>query len=615
LATAIKAFNKALKISESAIVERHIYGHDFRLLTVNHKLVGAAKRTPAHVTGDGQATIKQLVDAVNNDPRRGEGHENELTKIHLGPSAKSIIKNKGYTLTTILSDGEILYLDHAANLSKGGTATDVLDTLHPRVISTAQRISKIAGLDICGIDVMASTLEQPLAKTGGVILEVNAAPGFRMHLAPSKGKARNVAAPVIEMLFPKGSKSRIPITAVTGTNGKTTTTRLIAHIMQKGGQKVGYTTTDGVYIDDERLMKGDCGGPKSAALVLRDPAVETAVLECARGGLLREGLGFDRCDVAVVTNISSDHLGLKGINTLDKMARLKAVVPESVHPDGYAVLNADDERVYAMRNKLRCKVALFSMKPDTPQLLNHRHNGGICAVYEDNKVMIWDGNTSHTLGMNDNLPLSFGGRAGFMIENILAAAAASYIQNISLDVIRKGLKSFNPSPEHTPGRMNLFSFPGYDVMIDYAHNAAGMKGIQHFLDASSYQQTTGIVTAMGDRRLEDHLEIGRISAEIFDHIIIREDADLRGKAPGEVTEMIKQGIANANHMPKVTAIADEKEALLYAMKNALPGSLILHCTEKVDDVLNYMNSLRSKFNSRKPIPQKKNIDLSIMPPA
>ncbi|MEX2347172.1 MAG: cyanophycin synthetase [Balneolaceae bacterium] len=585
---AVKAFRLAAKISEGVVVEQHISGNDYRLLTVDHKLVAAAKRIPAHIKGNGKLTIRELIDIVNEDPCRGEGHEKSLTEIKITASTKEILAEKEYTFNTVLPDGYILYLDHAANLSKGGTAEDVTDRVHHKVVTMAERISRIIGLDICGVDIMASTLEQPMDKTGAVVLEVNAAPGFRMHLSPTKGKHRNVAAPVLDMLFPSGNKSRIPIIAVTGTNGKTTTTRLISHILKRSGRRVGMTTTDGIYVNGELLLKGDCGGPKSAETVLKDPTVDTAVLECARGGILRSGLGFDKCDVAVVMNVTSDHLGLNGIHTLDQMARVKSVVPESVSPAGYAVLNADDKRVCAMQDNLNCNVVLFSMDGNNPRLNSHSDTGGICIVYEDRQIKIHDRNEIITVEKIDNIPLSFGGRAGFMIENILAATAATYIQNIDLADIRKSLNSFEPSAGQNPGRMNLFSFENYDVLVDYAHNAAGMSALKKFLQDSSYCCKTGIVSGIGDRRKEDNIEIGRLSAEIFDRIVIREDADLRGKAPGETTEMVKQGIEKSPYNPKVAAIPDVKQALFYAMENALPGTLITVCVENIDEAVNIM---------------------------
>lgn len=609
--TAVKAFKSASEISEAVILERHIPGDDYRLLTVDGKFVAAAKRTPARVQGDGESTIQQLIDEVNRDPRRGDGHEKSLTKISIGPAANTILSKKGYTLETVLSNGEILHLDHVANLSKGGTAEDVTDKVHPAVAKMAERVSEVVGLDICGIDVMATTLEQPLRSTGGVILEVNAAPGFRMHLSPSEGESRNVAAPVLDMLFPEGNHSRIPITAVTGTNGKTTTTRLISHIMKNNGRKVGYTTTDGVYVNDQLLMKGDCGGPKSAEMVLRDPTVDTAVLECARGGILRSGLGFDKCDVGVVTNVASDHLGIDGINTLSQMARVKSVVPDSVHDSGYAVLNADDDRVYGMCENLSCNIVLFSMDAENPRLAQHRQAGGVCAVYKDRHVVIWDGDKTYSVEQVENIPLSFGGRAVFMIENILAAVAACYVQDVDLRIIHKSLKNFEPSPEQTPGRMNIFNFDDFEVMVDYAHNPAGMKAIQKFLDGSSYSHKTGIVTAIGDRRKEDSLEVGRISAEIFDEVIIREDSDLRGKEPGEAINIIKEGIARSPYNPSVSAIPNEKEAISTAMEKARSGSLIVHCAENVNEVIDFVNKQQAKRNSRKLPVLKKHFDSKI----
>ncbi len=596
-----KAFSSASEISGEVIVERHIPGKDYRLLTVDNKLVAAAKRTPARVNGDGESTIQQLVERVNQDPSRGEGHEKPLTKIMIGVSAKAILSRKDYTLDTVLPDGEILYLDHAANLSKGGTAEDVTDRVHPEVKAIAERISKVVGLDICGIDVMATTLEQPLLETGGVILEVNAAPGFRMHLSPSKGKSRNVAAPVLDMLFPPETKSRIPVIAVTGTNGKTTTTRLISHIMTRCGRNVGSTTTEGIYINGKRIMKGDCGGPRSAELVLKDPTVNTVVFECARGGILREGLGFDRCDVGVVTNVASDHLGINGIDDLSQMARLKSVVPESVRSGGHAVLNADDDRVYAMRKNVRsnCNVVLFCMDPGNPNVKAHCEAGGISVFFDEPQIFIRDGNTTHEIGKAENIPLSFGGRAGFMIENILVAVAAVYTQNIAPADIMESLKSFEPSPEQTPGRMNLFSFETYDVLVDYAHNPAAMTAVKKFIDCSFYRYKTGVVTGIGDRREEDNLEIGRLSAEIFDKVIIREDADLRGKEPGEAIEIIRQGIQRSSYNPEVEVIPDEKEAVLYAMETAKPDSLVVLCVEQVDEVLDMVKQQHaSEENSR-----------------
>ena len=344
---ALVAFHAAKEVSRRVIVEKFITGEDYRLLVINHVLVAAAKRTPAHVIGDGKSTVRELVDKVNEDPRRGYGHENVLTMITINDLTRTIIKDAGYTEDSVLPEGERLILKDTANLSTGGTAEDVTDIVHPANVAMAERISKIIDLDICGIDVMTSDISQPLSETGGAVLEVNAGPGFRMHLAPTTGLPRNVAAPVVDKLFPtKGDTGRIPIVAITGTNGKTTTSRLIAHMAKMSGYRVGYTTSDGVYIQNRLLMSGDCTGPASTEFVLKDPTVNFAVLECARGGLLRAGLGFNNCDVAVVTNVAADHLGLKGIHTIEQLAKVKGVIPETVLPDGYAILNAEDDLVY-----------------------------------------------------------------------------------------------------------------------------------------------------------------------------------------------------------------------------------------------------------------------------
>ena len=592
------AFRFASTICKRIIVEKCIPGFDYRLLIVDGKFAAAAKRTPAHVVGDGKSSIQQLINKVNSDPNRGDGHETVLTKIQPGLATTFILSQKNYTLNTVLKKNETLYLDYAANLSKGGTAEDVTGQVHANVIKVAERVSKIAGLDICGIDLMAQTLAKPLSETGGVVLEVNAAPGFRMHLTPSKGVSRNVASPVVDMLFPTGKSPRIPIIAITGTNGKTTTTRLVSNIMREAGRRVGYTTTDGIYVNDELLMKGDCGGPKSAELILKDPTVDTAVLECARGGILRSGLGFDRCDVGVVTNVTADHLGIKGINTLEEMAHLKSVVPESVHPDGFAILNADDDRVYAMREKVKCTPVLFSMKADSSRIKEHRDGGGLCVVLTDKTVTIWDGPDTHTIENVENIPLSFNGRAHFMIENILAAVAVAYTQNISPKAIRRSLKSFTPSPELTPGRMNLFEFEDYDVLVDYCHNAAGLQAIKEFIDSSSYQYKTGIICGIGDRRDEDNFELGRLSAELFCKIIIREDTDLRGKAAGESPEIVKQGIESSCFNPPVVYIPDEKQALLFAMENALPNTLVMLCVENIEDVITMLKKIHRKAQKK-----------------
>jgi cyanophycin synthetase len=404
---ALIAMAAAKKISRGVICEKFITGHDFRLLVINYKLVAAALRTPASIVGDGKSTIKQLIDKVNSDPRRGYGHEKVLTAIKIDEMTENILRDKSLTLDSVITKNEVLHLKTTANLSTGGTSADITDMVHPYNIFMAERIARIIGLDICGIDIMASDLITPISENGGAVLEVNAAPGFRMHIAPTEGLPRNVAEPVIDMLFPPGSNSRIPIIAVTGTNGKTTTTRLTAHIVKTMGHKVGFTTTDGVYIQNRMIMSGDCTGPVSAEFVLKDPTVDFAVLECARGGILRAGLGFSHCDIAIVTNVAADHLGLKDINTVEDMARVKAVVPESVSPNGYAILNADDDLVYAMRDALKCKIALYSLDENNPRIKNHCNNGGLAAIVENGYATISKGNWKIRVDKFLNIPITF----------------------------------------------------------------------------------------------------------------------------------------------------------------------------------------------------------------
>jgi cyanophycin synthetase len=478
-----------------------------------------------------------------------------------------------------------LALKDTANLSTGGTSTDVTDIVHPFNVFMAERIARIIGLDICGIDIMTTDISTPLPETGGAVLEVNAGPGFRMHLAPSEGLPRNVAGHVIDMMYPPGTESRIPIVAVTGTNGKTTTTRLIAHIMRMKGFKVGYTTTDGVYIQNRLLMHGDCTGPASAEFVLKDPTVDFAVLECARGGLLRAGLGFHSCDVAVVTNVAPDHLGLKGIHTIEQLAKVKGVVPETVRAGGYAILNADDDNVYGMRKSVEANVALFSMDQDNPRIKAIAKVGGLSAVYENGYITICRGEWKMRVIKAVNVPLTFGGRAAFMIQNVLPAALTAYVRGIPLEDIRVALESFIPSPAQTPGRLNMFEFKNFSVLLDYAHNAAGLKALNNMLQYMDGSPKVGIIAGIGDRRVEDNQGIGQIAAEMFDEIIIRQDKHLRGKTEQELIDMLLVGIKSVDPNKKITVIPSEKEAIDFAIKNAKKGSMIVVCSDVVPDAL------------------------------
>ncbi len=591
---ALVAFEAAKKVSTSVIVEKYITGDDYRLLVIDNKLVAAARRTPARVIGDGKHTIKELVDIVNSDPRRGYGHEKVLTQIDFNDLTMTIITGKGYNLETVLPDGEILNLKDTGNLSTGGTAADVLDAVHPYNVFMAERIARLIGLDICGIDVMTTDISQPLNDTGGAVLEVNAAPGFRMHLAPTEGLPRNVAANVVDMLFPPGSNSRIPIVAVTGTNGKTTTTRLIAHMVKMMGYHVGFTTTDGVYIQNHMMMSGDCTGPTSAEFVLKDPTVNFAVLECARGGILRSGLGFHTCDMAVVTNVAADHLGLKGINTVEQMSKVKGVVVESVKPEGYSILNADDDNVYKMRENVQSKVAFFSMDENNPRIKEHAKNGGLSAIYENGYITICKGEWKIRVQKAVNIPLTYGGRAGFMIQNILPAVLVGFLNNFKIDDIRVALESFIPSPSTTPGRLNWFSFKNFDVVLDYAHNPAGLRALHHFIEKIDSKPKIGIIAGIGDRRDEDNMEIGKICAEIFDELIIRQDKHLRGKQDHEIIDLLIAGIHQHDPEKPVKIIPKESEAISYAIEHAQPGTLIVICSDVVTEALKLVQQYKEE---------------------
>ena len=586
---------KAAKVYGRAVIcEKFITGRDFRVLVINYKFVAAALRTPAAVTGDGLHTIQELIDIVNSDPRRGYGHEKVLTAIKIDDFTLDMLAKKGYELNTILEAGEEMWLKPTANLSTGGTATDITDYVHPNNIFMCERIARIIGLNICGIDIMADNLSTPITDNDGAVLEVNAAPGFRMHLDPTEGLPRNVAEPVIDMLYPPGTSARIPIIAVSGTNGKTTTTRLIAHIVKQMGYKVGYTTTDGVYIQNQIMMKGDCTGPVSAEFVLRDPTVDYAVLECARGGILRAGLGFHHCDVAVVTNVAEDHLGLGGIDTIEKLAKVKAVAAHTVFPEGYAILNADDDLVYDMHKDLECKVAFFSLNEENERIKKHCAKGGIAAIYEHGYVTILKAGWKIRVEKVTNIPLTFSGLAEFNIANVLAATLAVYVQDFKTEDIRQALQTFVPSPAQTPGRMNMFHFRNYSVMIDYAHNTHGLRAIGKFLKSVEASVKVGIIAGVGDRRDEDIVSLGVAAGDIFDEIIIRQDKNLRGRTEQEIIDLMTQGIHSVAPDKKITVIKKETEAIDYAITNAVKDSFIVITSDVVPDALEQIKMYKAK---------------------
>jgi cyanophycin synthetase len=593
-AEAYTALKKAQEISKAVVAEKFIKGMDYRFLVINYKLEAVARRTPAMVTGDDHSTIQQLIDKVNSDPERGDGHEKTLTTIKVDAQTLSILARKNLTLDSVLADGEVLFLKDTANLSTGGTARDVTASVHPQNIFLAERIARLMNLDICGIDIVAEDITQPITAKTGAVVEVNAGPGFRMHLAPTQGTPRNVGEAVIKMLYPNGASSRIPVVAVTGTNGKTTTTRLIAHLAKNAGRNVGYTTTEGIYIQDQQIYSGDCSGPASAEVVLRDPLVDFAVLETARGGILRAGLAFDKCNISIITNITEDHLGLNDINTLEDLAKVKSVVVRSTFDDGFAILNADDDIVYELKNELDCNIALFSLDENNPRIISHCEEGGWAAIIEKGNFTICKGEWRIRIARVTEVPLTFDGRATCMIKNILPAILAASISDFDTKIIRKALQCFVPGPELTPGRMNIMKVKNFEVMIDYVHNPDGFKELKEFMQKTRASIKTGIVGCAGDRRDEDIRLMGNYAAEIFDEIIIRHDKDGRGRTNDELTQLITEGIKEVSPEIEITVISDEIEALSFAIENAVKGSFIVVCSDEIQRAIEFVTAQQQK---------------------
>ncbi|WP_407522468.1 cyanophycin synthetase [Lacibacter sp. MH-610] len=597
---ALKAFEAAKAYSRSVIVERFITGYDFRCLVINNKFICAALRTPASVVGDGEHDLNWLIEETNKDPRRGYGHEKVLTQITIDQFTQKMLDDAGITLEYVPKKGERVLLKPTANLSTGGTSTDVTDEVHPANVFMFERIARIIGLDICGIDVMATDLRTPIAENGGAVLEVNAAPGFRMHIEPSEGLPRNVAEPVVDMLFPKGSAGRIPIISITGTNGKTTTTRLTAHIAKSAGKKVGYTTSDGVYIQNQLMMKGDCTGPVSSQFVLKDPTVDFAVLECARGGILKAGLAFQNCEVAVVTNVAADHLGLGGIYTVEAMAKVKAVVPETVFPHGYAVLNADDDLVYKMRKDLKCNIALFSMDENNPRIKEHAAENGLSCVFENGYITIMKGNWKIRVLPVKEIPITYEGKAVHNINNCLPAVLSCYLfRDITIEDIRSGLQTFIPSEKLTPGRLNFFHFKNFTMLADFAHNPHGLNLLCDFVSKLDYKTKIGVISGTGDRRDDDIRELGAISGKHFDEIIMRCDKNLRGRTADEIMGLLEEGIRKVNKTVPIIKIANENEALEYIYAHPREGALYTIMCDVVAGAIDKIKELKTREDAEK----------------
>ncbi len=596
-----RGFAVAAEHGPRVIVETEIAGADHRILVIGGRVVAAAERIPARVVGDGTSSVAELIAALNADPRRGDGHANSLTRIVVDPPLHAMLASRGLTLDTVPADGELVVLRETANLSTGGEAIDRTDELHPGNVAVAERAARAIGLDIAGIDVIAPDLSRPFIETGGAIIEVNAAPGFRMHLDPSQGTPRDVAGPAIDLLYPPGAASRIPITAVTGTNGKSTTVRMIAHILQTAGRCVGMTSTSGISIDGHLVKAVDASGPRSARMVLSDPTVDAAVLETARGGMLREGLAYDLADVGVVLNVTSDHLGIRGIDTLGQLARLKSVVVRNVRRRGMCVLNADDPRTLKMADVARGRVAFFTVEPLTEQLRDHLDAGGTVAALEPSEhgglLVLHEGGERTPLIEAADLPATFGGIAGFNVPNALAAAAAARGNGIAVDTIIEGLRTFTSSFEQNPGRFNVTDAPGFTTVVDYAHNPAALHALGAALKLLGARapggRTIGVISTPGDRRDDDIREIGRIAAGYFDQLVFRERPDGRGRVAGGVVALLQEGALGAG-MPqeRIRIVFDETAAMDAALRMAAPGDLVAMTVTDVDAVWRQVQAFR-----------------------
>jgi cyanophycin synthetase len=572
----------------TVMVEKYLPGHDFRLLVVGDKLVAAARRDPPHVIGDGLHTVRELVDQVNADPRRGEGHATSLTKIRFDDIAVARLGVQGLTPESVPEKGRRVVMRNNANLSTGGTATDVTDDVHPEVAARAVAAAQTIGLDICGVDVMAESLHQPLEAQHGGIVEVNAAPGLRMHLAPSFGKGRAVGEAIINHLYKPGDDGRIPVIAVTGTNGKTTTARLSAHLMATSGLRVGMTNTDGVYVQGHQIDSGDCSGPKSARHVLMHPDVDAAVFETARGGMLREGLGFDRCQVAVVTNIGAgDHLGLNYITTVQDLAVLKRVIVMNVAPEGYAVLNATDPIVVAMAPKCPGGVIYFAANHHDPVLTAHRAQGKRTICVDGDHLVASEGAWRETIPLRD-IPITQGGRIGFQVDNAMAAVGAAWACGLDWDTIRRGLATFANDADNAPGRFNVMSYRGATVIADYGHNPDAMRALVSAVNALPAKRRSVVISGAGDRRDQDIREQTAILGDAFDDVILYQDACQRGRADGEVLRLLREGLQGTSRVQHTEEIQGEFKAIDTALARLQAGDLCLVLVDQVDEALAHL---------------------------
>jgi cyanophycin synthetase len=584
----VRAYEAARAEERTVLVETFIPGADHRVLVVGDRVVAAALREPAHVVGDGTSTIRQLIDVMNRDPRRSDGHATVLSFLKLDAVSLAVLAEQGYTPDSVPPASVRVLIRRNGNLSTGGTATDVTDRVHPDVAARAVDAARAVGLDIAGVDVIATDISRPLEEQRGAVVEVNAGPGLRMHLEPSAGKPQPVGEAVVDLLFPGGETGRIPIAAVTGVNGKTTATRLLAHLLGRSGRCVGMTCTDGLYVDGRRLVTRDCSGPRSARAVLLNPRVDVAVLETARGGILREGLGFDRCDVAVVTNIAGgDHLDLRGITTQEELARVKRVVVEAVAPTGSAVLNAADPLVAAMARHCPGRVIFFARDGSLPVLAAHRATGGRAAFVRDGAIVLARGEREEELAPLAEVPLTHGGRVAFQVENALAAAAAAWALDVPANELRAGLASFAGDAAQVPARFNVFPAGGATVIVDYAHNPSALSALVAALDAFPRRRRT-LVFAGSNRRDRDVLDMGRTAGDAFDRVILYDDRGNNDRADGELNALFRRGLAAGRRVAETRGAPDEFQAIAAALGDLGPDDLVVVGVEAIEDALAFV---------------------------
>jgi len=582
------AWKAAAEISDDVIVERYLPGDDYRLLVVHRRLIAAARREPPQVIGDGEHTVAQLVELVNSDPRRGDGHATPLTRIRFDAIALARLAAQGLDADSVPARGRKVLLRNNANLSTGGTATDVTDQVHPDIAARAVEAAQMIGLDICGVDIVCRAIDRPLEEQGGGIVEVNAAPGLRMHLAPSYGKPRPLGDAIIGTLYAEGEDGRVPTVAVTGTNGKTTTVRLIAHLLAQSGLRVGMTNTDGVYVDGVQTDSGDCSGPKSARNVLSHPDVEAAVFETARGGILREGLGFDRCKVGVVTNVGEgDHLGLSFIETVEDVAAVKSVIVQNVAPDGMAVLNAEDPLCVAMAERCPGAITFFGHDPEHPVLATHLAQGRRAVFCRDGAIIAAQRAREWRVALDD-IPLTRGGTIGFQVANAMAAIGAAWALGLEWETIRRGLRGFVSDAGTVPGRFNVFEWRGATVVADYGHNPDAMQALVQAVATMPAGRRSVVISGAGDRRDDDLRRQTRILGEAFDDVILYQDAAQRGRADGEVIGLLREGLAGATRTRRIDEVRGEFAAIDAALARLEPGHLCLVLVDQVQEALDHI---------------------------